>query len=111
MVAEMNTNGTMNETNGTNGIPKSVFIYGLKDPRDGQIYYVGKTNDLERRYTQHLEDKETKFSLYGPILNQKIEIGQRVFRQFVNDAMVFAGMRAASEAVSVRDVPVCDSSC
>jgi hypothetical protein len=39
--------------------PKPVYIYGLKDPRDDQIYYVGKTENPERRYREHLKDKKT----------------------------------------------------
>lgn len=28
-------------------------VYGLKDPRDGQIRYIGRTVDLERRIEEH----------------------------------------------------------
>jgi len=31
----------------------SMFIYGLKDPRDGKIKYIGKTYNLKKRYYQH----------------------------------------------------------
>jgi hypothetical protein len=31
-----------------------VYIYALFDPRDGEIRYVGKTDDLCRRYAHHL---------------------------------------------------------
>lgn len=33
---------------------KIAYIYGLKDPRDGQIYYVGKSNKPRQRLSQHL---------------------------------------------------------
>lgn len=33
-----------------------TYIYGLKDPRDGGIYYVGKSNDPEVRLSSHLKD-------------------------------------------------------
>lgn len=33
-----------------------VCIYGLLDPRDGQIKYVGKTKDLAQRMKDHLKD-------------------------------------------------------
>jgi len=36
---------------------ETVFIYGLKDPRDGQIKYIGKTNKPEQRLRGHLADK------------------------------------------------------
>ncbi len=32
-----------------------VFIYGLRDPRDDVIKYVGKTNDLRKRLNYHLK--------------------------------------------------------
>ncbi|MBM3149600.1 MAG: hypothetical protein FJZ88_06200 [Chloroflexi bacterium] len=34
-----------------------AYIYGLKDPRDGQIYYVGKSNHPEKRKKEHLENE------------------------------------------------------
>lgn len=32
-----------------------MFIYFLSDPRTGVVYYVGKTNDLKRRYNEHVK--------------------------------------------------------
>jgi hypothetical protein len=34
--------------------PKTLYIYGLKDPRDGLIHYVGQTKRPERRLSEHL---------------------------------------------------------
>jgi len=34
---------------------KDVYIYGLKDPRDGLIYYVGKTINPRGRFKNHLD--------------------------------------------------------
>lgn len=31
-----------------------IFIYALKEPLSGAIRYVGKTNNLQKRYTKHL---------------------------------------------------------
>lgn len=45
----------MTEHNG-NG---KTYIYGLQDPRDGLIYYVGKSNRPEYRLRQHLKDETT----------------------------------------------------
>jgi hypothetical protein len=30
-----------------------TYIYGLKDPRDGKFYYVGRTNNPQRRNWEH----------------------------------------------------------
>jgi len=36
---------------------ETASIYGLKDPRDGSIRYIGKSEDPERRFKGHLTDK------------------------------------------------------
>ncbi len=36
-----------------------TYIYGLRDPRDGLIHYVGKSNSPRSRLLQHIEDKDT----------------------------------------------------
>ena len=41
----------------------NVYIYSLKDPRDYQIKYIGKTVDIDRRYKQHIENNTNKKSL------------------------------------------------
>ncbi len=33
-----------------------IWIYSLEDPRDGEIYYVGKSTDPERRLSEHLTE-------------------------------------------------------
>lgn len=33
------------------------YIYGLIDPRDSEIKYIGRTNDVNRRYAEHCENK------------------------------------------------------
>lgn len=43
----------MTEHNG-NG---KTYIYGLQDPRDGQFYYIGKSDTPETRLQQHLKDR------------------------------------------------------
>lgn len=39
----------------------NVTIYGLIDPRDNRIKYVGKTTDLIRRLYRHCVEKENNF--------------------------------------------------
>ena len=40
--------------------PQWSYIYGLKDPRDGLVYYVGKSNNPDARLAQHLEKRQNK---------------------------------------------------
>ncbi len=35
-------------------------IYGLKDPRDGRIRYIGRTTQPRKRFTSHLRDRSTR---------------------------------------------------
>lgn len=37
-----------------------VYIYGLCDPRDNKLKYIGKTNNPERRYIEHLSTARHK---------------------------------------------------
>lgn len=41
---------------------KSVYIYSLKDPKDYQIKYIGKTIDVERRRREHSQIHRNKKS-------------------------------------------------
>ena len=36
---------------------RTTFIYGLRDPRDGKTYYVGKSSSPEKRFIWHLNPK------------------------------------------------------
>jgi hypothetical protein len=42
---------------------ENTFIYGLVDPRDGQIKYIGKTNNLEKRLKAHLHENGNTLKL------------------------------------------------
>ncbi len=41
-----------------------TFIYGLKDPETKLIRYIGKSNDPEKRYRDHLRDKSITYKTY-----------------------------------------------
>jgi hypothetical protein len=45
--------------------PRFAYIYGLKDPTDGQIHYVGKSNNPDLRLQEHLADKKTNGARVG----------------------------------------------
>lgn len=35
---------------------RKTYIYGLQDPRDKKIYYIGKSNNPSARLKRHLDD-------------------------------------------------------
>lgn len=62
-------------------------LYTLTDPLDGNIFYVGKTNNFERRFAQHLTCKTENFNLgkYLSVLiyEAKVKpIGQIILKTF-----------------------------
>lgn len=66
---------------------QTTFIYGLKDPRDGKIYYIGKSNYPKLRFEAHLADKASnKFKtewingLLGSDLLPELDILEEVVR-------------------------------
>ncbi len=40
--------------------PRTYYIYGLCDPRDGQLRYVGQTVNLHQRLMGHMSDAKTR---------------------------------------------------
>lgn len=54
---------------------KTVFIYALIDPRNNEIKYVGKTNNVKRRFYQHLTEdgKYKKVRWINKLLSLKIK--------------------------------------
>ena len=58
----------------------ATYIYGLVDPRDSQVYYIGKSDDPEQRLYQHLHDSVNRHkrkwlvSLAGDGLKPSIKI-------------------------------------
>ena len=45
-------------------IESVTYIYGLADPRDGRIRYIGKANDVAKRVRQHLRETRRRYPLY-----------------------------------------------
>jgi len=43
---------------------RKIYIYTIKDPRDYQIKYIGKTIDINRRFKEHLQDSYLKANTY-----------------------------------------------
>ncbi len=42
-----------------------TYIYGLVDPRDGRVRYVGQSQDPERRYREHLRASLRLSNVFG----------------------------------------------
>lgn len=38
---------------------EKIYIYGLVDPRDGHVKYVGKTDAIDRRLREHIKDTKS----------------------------------------------------
>jgi hypothetical protein len=53
---------------------RQTFIYILIDPRDGQVRYVGKTNNTKRRYNHHLIDNVKSYKSSWVKQLRKIEL-------------------------------------
>jgi len=55
---------------------KDIYVYSLKDPNTYEIKYIGKTNNLNRRYKEHIEThrnkKSKKNSWVISLLNKKM---------------------------------------
>lgn len=63
-----------------------IFIYGLIDPVTRQIRYVGQTNDLERRYQEHVNNiEDTHKGLWIQSLREKGRIPTLVILEIIED--------------------------
>lgn len=63
-----------------------IFIYGLIDPVTRQIRYVGQTNDLERRYQEHVNNiEDTHKGLWIQSLREKGRIPTLVVLEGIED--------------------------
>ena len=55
---------------------KRTYIYGLKDPRDGLIHYIGKSDRPSRRLAAHMRDRRVNPDKIA-WLKEIAETGQR----------------------------------
>jgi len=46
--------------------PAGQLIYGLFEPEPMELRYIGRTNDLERRYREHRKDRSPILQEWGP---------------------------------------------
>lgn len=62
---------------------KVIYIYSLKDPRDYQIKYIGKTIDIDRRYKQHIKNYTNKKSLKNSWISSLLQYGLQPMLEIV----------------------------
>ena len=52
-----------------------VYIYALRDPRNSYIRYVGKTNNLNRRFNSHIQRAKTSTTHSSRWIYSLIKLG------------------------------------
>lgn len=77
----------------------SVFLYELVDPRSGEVRYIGKTNNLQKRYKNHISEFHLKATTYKnswikSLLKLNLRPLMRVIaitkNEYINDAEIKA---------------------
>lgn len=63
---------------------KTFYVYALVDKQSDEIFYIGKTCDLDKRLWQHLEDTSISAKVYR-IFKCKQQIEMRVLRECHSD--------------------------
>ena len=63
----------------------NVYIYGLKDPRDYQIKYVGKTVDIDRRIKEHNQIHRNKKSKKNSWITYLIRNGMQPIMEVLEE--------------------------
>lgn len=87
-LAEMKITTKSAEEIMANNYPVEEEIYELKDPRDGQIHYVGRSVDVWQRWYQHQSSpqrgrmaewiKDLKRNKLSPVLNVVCRVRQEL---------------------------------
>jgi hypothetical protein len=52
-----------------------TYIYGLVDPRDGETYYVGKSDEPQERFKRHLRDGKREEGAKGKWIAELLDLG------------------------------------
>ena len=73
------------------GLPQ-YCVYVLADPETGDVFYVGETNNFERRKSQHLEgsDQLSGFKVKALLAERKIPIVQVIEHCHSDEAALMA---------------------
>ena len=63
----------------------NVYIYGLKDPRDSKIKYIGKTVDIDRRIKEHNQIHRNKKSKKNSWITHLIRNGMQPIMEVLEE--------------------------
>ncbi len=68
--------------------PKSTgFLYTLRNPEDGYIFYVGKTGSLKSRLSGHISDSNVN-SIKGKYIKSILDIGKRPIMGIIEEIKI-----------------------
>ncbi len=72
--------------------PSQFYVYGLFDPYTDELRYVGKTNNIENRYKQHLRENATthKANWIKTLVSARTKPQIIVFEQFTTEKEAIA---------------------
>lgn len=97
---------------GAAAVAKAISIYGLVDPRTGQLRYVGKANDLASRLKSHLRDAKRRdtpvYRWIRKLLTQGVGPSIRLLEECTGDwreaeRRIIAEYREAGTLLNVAD--------
>jgi predicted GIY-YIG superfamily endonuclease len=77
-----------------NFIMKTFYVYGLFDPIENDLRYIGETNNLKRRFGRHLMSSKLKESTYKNnwiklLLSQNSKPILQIFEEFTSEEDAF----------------------
>lgn len=61
---------------------ENTYIYFLKDPRTGDVFYIGKSNAPKRRLSQHMQDENTNRQK-ARVIKSILQAGEHVILEVV----------------------------
>lgn len=64
---------------------KKEFIYCLKDPRDFFVKYVGKTNNLKKRFKEHISESKNKKTKRERWINKLIKLNLKPIMEVLKE--------------------------
>jgi len=72
-------------------IDNKVYIYGLIDPRNNSVFYIGFTSNLKRRYNSHLNicgKKREKNTFKDNVINKILKLGLKIEMKVLDECEI-----------------------